>query len=70
MAKVTIDEVEYESDDFTDTQKNLLQEITINNNIQSQKNYELHCLKFTNETLVAKLKEELDAPEAEEPKKE
>jgi len=65
-----IDEVEYESDDFTDTQKNLLQEITINNNIQSQKNYELHCLKFTNETLVAKLKEELDSPEAEEPKKE
>ena len=48
MAKVTIDEVEYESDDFTDTQKNLLQEITINNNIQSSKNYEIHCLKFTN----------------------
>jgi len=37
MAKVTIDEVEYESDDFTDVQKNLLQEITINNNIQSKK---------------------------------
>ena len=70
LNKVTIDEVEYESDDFTDTQKNLLQEITINNNIQSSKNYEIHCLKFTNETLVAKLKEELDTPEAEEPKKE
>ena len=70
MAKVTIDEVEYESDDFTDTQKNLLQEITINNNIQSNKTYQIHCLKFTNQTLVAKLKEELATPEAEEPKKE
>jgi hypothetical protein len=59
MAKVTIDEVEYESDDFTEEQKKLLNEITYNNNIQKQLDYQMYTLKHINDSLVATLKGQL-----------
>ena len=34
MAKLTLDDVEYETDDFTEEQNNILQEIQYNNRIQ------------------------------------
>ncbi len=60
MAKLTIDETEYETDDFNEDQKNLLVEINYNASLQKQKGYEVHSLKFTSESLVKKLRETLE----------
>ena len=59
MVKVTLDDKEYESDDFTDLQKNILSEVNYNNNVQTQLTYQLQSIKTTAEMLIAKLKEDL-----------
>ena len=59
MGKVTLDDIEYESDDFTDVQKNELTEINYNNNLQTQLKYQLQSVQTTAELLIRKLKEEL-----------
>ena len=59
MGKVTLDDIEYESDDFTDVQKSLLTEINYNNNVQTQLKYQLQSVQTTAELLLRKLKEEL-----------
>tara|TARA_R100000544_G_scaffold1317_1_gene655 strand:+ start:225 stop:425 length:201 start_codon:yes stop_codon:yes gene_type:complete len=59
MAKVTLDDIEYESEDFTDVQKNVLTEINYNNNLQTQLKYQLQSVQRTAEMLIGKLKEEL-----------
>ena len=66
MVKITLDDIEYESDDFTDLQKNVLTEINYNNNVQTKLNYQLQSVRATADILVRKLKEELDTkPESE-----
>lgn len=67
MAKLTLDEVEYETDDFTEDQNKLLGEIQYNNNIQTQMNYQLQGLRSMSESLVAALKNTLttETPKAE-----
>ena len=66
MGKVTLDDIEYESDDFTDVQKNVLTEINYNNNLQTQLKYQLQSVQTTAELLIRKLKEELTTePESE-----
>ena len=59
MVKVTLDDVEYESDDFTDLQKNILAEINYNGNVQTQLRYQLQSIKTTGDMLIGKLKEDL-----------
>ena len=59
MATVTLDDIEYESDDFTDVQKSLLTEINYNNNVQTQLKYQLQSVQTSAELLLPKLKEEL-----------
>ena len=59
MVKVTLDDVEYESDDFTDLQKNILAEINYNGNVQTQLRYQLQSIKTSGDMLIAKLKEDL-----------
>ena len=66
MAKLTLDDVEYETDDFTEEQTKLLQEITYNNTIQSQLEYQSHSLKVSSELLVGKLKATLETETPEE----
>ncbi len=63
MAKITIDEVEYDLDDFTEEQNNLLNEITFNGNIQTQLNYQLQGLRSRSESLVAALNSSLKTEE-------
>lgn len=67
MVKLTLDEVEYETDDFTEDQNKLLGEIQYNNNIQTQMNYQLQGLRSMSESLVAALKNTLttETPKAE-----
>jgi hypothetical protein len=62
MATLTIGDVEYETDNFTEEQTKMLQEITFNNNIQSQLNYQSNSLQIASELLVGKLKKSLETP--------
>jgi len=61
LAKVTIDEVEYETDDFTEKQKTLLNEIQYNSNIQKQLDYQMYSLRSVSDKIVEELKQELKA---------
>jgi len=63
MAKLTLDDVEYETDDFTDDQKQMVNEVTFNNNTQTQLKYQLQGLIGMNDILVGKLKESLTTKE-------
>ena len=59
MAKLTIDEVEYETDDFTEDQNKLLREIQYNDSVKTQMDYQLHALRIVSKSLVAELKDSL-----------
>jgi hypothetical protein len=59
MVKVTLDETEYDTDDFTDLQKNMLSEINYNNNLQTQLTYTLQSVRTSADILLTKLKDNL-----------
>ena len=59
MTKVTLDETEYDTDDFTDLQKNMLSEINYNNNVQTQLTYTLKSVRTSADILLTKLKDNL-----------
>ncbi len=59
MTKVTLDETEYDTDDFTDLQKNMLSEINYNNNLQTQLSYTLQSVRTSADILLTKLKDKL-----------
>jgi hypothetical protein len=63
MVTMTLDEKEYETEDFTEDQHKLLQEIQYNNNIQMQLNYQSNSLQAANEAIVNKLRISLEAKE-------
>jgi len=55
MVKITLHEVEYETDNFDDEQKKIVTEIKYNSNLQTQIDYQLHSLRKLGETLVLNL---------------
>jgi len=59
VTKVTLDDVEYDSDNFTEAQQNILGEINFNNNLSTNLNYQLSSLKVVLDLLVGKLKTSL-----------
>ena len=59
MAKVTLDDIEYESDDFTEDQTNILNEIQYNGTIKRQLEYNLHSVTTVGSILVDRLKKSL-----------
>ena len=59
MTKVTLDKTEYDTDDFTDLQKNMLSEINYNNNLQTQLSYTLQSVRTSADILLTKLKNNL-----------
>ena len=59
MATLTLDEVEYETDNFNDLQNQIVGEIQYNNNLQTQLDYQLQSLRSMGESLVVRLKKEL-----------
>jgi len=63
MVTMTLDEKEYETEDFTEDQHKLLQEIQYNNNIQMQLNYQSNSLQAANEAIVNKLRISLETKE-------
>ena len=66
MAKLTLDDVEYETDDFTEEQNTILQEIMYNNNVQTQLNYQSNSLSVARDALTSKLKQSLETETPEE----
>ena len=59
MTKVTLDDIEYDLDNFTEDQKNLLREINFNNTLSTNLKYQLSSLKVVADLLVDKLKKSL-----------
>jgi len=59
VTKVTLDDVEYDLDNFTEDQKNLLREIKFNNTLSNYLKYHLSSLKVVADLLVDKLKKSL-----------
>lgn len=59
MTKVTLDDVEYDTDNFNEDQQKLIGEINYNNNLSNNLNYQLSSLKIVSDLLVGKLKKSL-----------
>ena len=59
MTKVVIDEVEYDTEDFTEEQNNLVGELQYNANMQRQLTYQLSTLKTVGEILASRIKQSL-----------
>ena len=59
MTKLTLDDVEYDTDDFNEDQQKLIGEINYNNNLSNNLNYQLSSLKVVSDLLVGKLKKSL-----------
>ena len=63
MTKLTIDDVEYETSDFSEEQNSWVMELQYNTNIQQQLNYQLSSVKTRGEIIVNRLKGSLDQGE-------
>ena len=59
MTKVVIDEVEYDTEDFTEEQNNMVAELQYNATMQRQLTYQLSTLKTVGEILASRLKQSL-----------
>ena len=60
MTKVTIDDIEYDTSDFSEDQNNWVMELQYNTNVQQQLNYQLSSVKTRGEIIVNRLKGSLD----------
>tara|TARA_R100001377_G_C3096512_1_gene77688 strand:+ start:283 stop:495 length:213 start_codon:yes stop_codon:yes gene_type:complete len=59
MSKVTLDDVDYETDNFTEEQNTMLGELKFNNTIQEQLGYEMSSLKTVASIIIQRLKNSL-----------
>ena len=59
MSKVTLDDVDYETDNFTEEQNTMLGELKFNNTIQEQLGYEMSSLKTVASIIRQRLKNSL-----------
>jgi len=59
MTKVTLDSIEYDSEDFTEVQQKILGEIVYNKNLASNLSYQVTSLNVVSEILSDKLKASL-----------
>ena len=59
MTKVTLDDIEYDSKDFNETQNKIIGELIQNNNIRSNLKYQLASLEVVSELLMKKIKKSL-----------
>ena len=63
MTKLTIDDVEYDTSDFSEEQNSWVMELQYNTNIKQQLNYQLSSVKTRGEIIVNRLKGSLDQGE-------
>ena len=59
MTKITLDDIEYNSEDFNEDQNKLYQELINNNNISVGLQYQLNSLNVVRDLLVQRLKKSL-----------
>ena len=59
MTKVTIDDKEYDTDNFNEEQKDLLNQLKNNNGVSANVQYQLHSLNVLRDLLTNKLKTSL-----------
>ena len=63
MTKVTINDTEYESEDFNKDQNAILRELQNNQSVLANVQWQLHSLNVLKDLLTEKLKRSLDANE-------
>jgi len=56
MATITLDDVEYDTENFSDEQNNMLAEIKFNASVQQQSEYYLNSLKIVSAEVIRRLK--------------
>lgn len=56
MAKVTLDDIEYDSEDFTEDQNKIYQELLSNNNVSVSLQYQVNSLNVVKDLLIQRLK--------------
>ena len=59
MTKVTLNDIEYDSENFTEDQKKILGEIVYNKNLASNLSYQVTSLNVVSEILSDRLKDSL-----------
>ena len=59
MTKITLDDIEYNSEDFNEDQSKIYQELINNNNISVGIQYQLNSLNVVRDLLVQRLKKSL-----------
>ena len=59
MATVKLDDVEYDTENFSDEQNNMLAEIQFNANMRRQAEYKINGLKIMSAEVIKRLKETL-----------
>jgi len=59
MATITLDDVEHDTEKFSDEQNNMLAEIQFNASVQRQSEYYLNSLKVVSAEVIRRLKETL-----------
>jgi len=64
MAQVTIDDLEYNTEDFTDTETSLFKEIQYNTAVQKQLTYQLQCVTAVSNNAAGQLKDSLTSNRA------
>jgi len=59
MTKVTLNDVEYDTENFTEDQNKILAELVKNNNVKTNLEYQLYSLNLIADLLLNKLKKSL-----------
>ena len=59
MATITLDDVEHDTENFSDEQNNMLAEIQFNASVQRQSEYYLNSLKVVSAEVIRRLKKTL-----------
>ena len=59
MTKVVLNDVEYDTEDFTEDQNKVLAELVKNNSVKTNLEYQLYSLNITADLLLSKLKKSL-----------
>ena len=60
MTKVTLNDVDYDTENFTDNQNKILSELVKNNNVKTTLEYQLYSLNIIADLLMSKLKKSLE----------
>jgi len=59
MTKVVLNDVEYDTEDFTEDQNKVLAELVKNNSVKTNLEYQLYSLNIIADLLLSKLKKSL-----------